>query len=82
METPSRRTLSATPEGGLQVVILAVAPKSEPQATEQLLLIASQGIEVLEQGSIQRNALPTLAHHAEADKCTNSIWVQVNKLAT
>jgi hypothetical protein len=52
METPSRRTLLATPEGGLQVVILAVAPKSEPQATEQLLLIASQGIEVLEQGSI------------------------------
>jgi hypothetical protein len=65
MEPSSGRAFPASPKGDLQALLPMVAAQHQPGAGEDLLLIASRGIETPEEGGVRQNVKPAIAQHGE-----------------
>jgi hypothetical protein len=78
MKPRSGGTFPAALELCLQVLPPMVVAQCVPNVREDLALITSRLVEILEQDGIWRNPELAFVHYAEAAKHNDGIWVHVN----
>jgi hypothetical protein len=80
VEPSSERAFPVAPEGDLQVFLSTIVAQCQPNAREDIVLIASMGIEIPKQAGVKWNAKPALVEHVEAAERRNGIRVQMDQL--
>jgi hypothetical protein len=60
VDPPSGGAFSTSPEGVLQVLLIAVAAQHRPQAKKHVVLISTRRVEILEETTVWQNAEPAL----------------------
>jgi hypothetical protein len=82
VEPPSGGAILATLEGYIQVLHLMIVAQCQPQVRKHLMLVASRRIEMPQETGMRRNAELAFTRHTKVAKRCNSVWMQMDQLAS
>jgi hypothetical protein len=75
MKPLSGGAFPASPERGVQVLLLTVVTQHQPDTREDFFIIAGEIVEIPKHIGIRKNVEPTFAQHAKAAECSDGVQI-------